>query len=72
MRYMEVARRNKHLSQHQLARLCRVDQVFVSMIERGVAMPTPDQAARFSGALGVPAEILGDEVPIAALDDVAS
>lgn len=65
MRFLELARRNKKLSQAQLAKLARVDQGFVSMIERGVALPTPDQALRFSAALEIPPEILTDEIPVA-------
>ena len=64
MRFVEVARRNKGFSQHQLARLARIDQTQVSMIERGVCLPTADQAERIAAALEIPAEILCNEVPI--------
>ena len=71
MRYLEVARRNKNFTQHQLAKLARVDQTFVSMVERGVALPTDDQRLRFAAALECDPAILTDEVPIA-VEDVAS
>jgi transcriptional regulator with XRE-family HTH domain len=65
---MEVARRNKNFTQHQLAKLARVDQAFVSMLERGVAEPTADQRLRFAAALEIDPAILTDEVPITAVD----
>ena len=68
MRYIEVARRNKNFTQHQLAKLARVDQPFISMVERGVALPTRDQALRFAAALDISPEILCDEVPITTND----
>jgi ribosome-binding protein aMBF1 (putative translation factor) len=72
MRYIELGRRDKHYTQHQLARLVRCDQAFISMLERGVAQPTPEQAARLEAALGIRAEQLCDEIPFAAVEEQTS
>jgi transcriptional regulator with XRE-family HTH domain len=50
----------------QLGDVTRIHQSFVSEIERGVGLPTPDQAQRLARALDVPVETLLQPVEIVA------
>lgn len=65
MLYLELARRQKGWSQGALANhpKVRIDRYFISMIERGLALPVPAQAERLARALGVPVEMLLQTVP---------
>lgn len=59
---IELARRNKKWTQTDLSAFARIDQTFVSSLERGNSWPTPDQRERIANALGVPADTLMEEV----------
>jgi transcriptional regulator with XRE-family HTH domain len=50
----EFGRRNLDKTQVQLSEETRIAAWFISLIERGLATPTPDQAERLSKATGVP------------------
>ena len=63
--HLEFVRRQKGLTQRQLAHEVRLDQMFISMIERGEALPVPDQANRIAAFLGIPVELLTQPVEIA-------
>lgn len=54
-RYLRALRRQKNLTQEQLAERARVHPTFISRIEGGRAMPSLDVLARLAGALGVSA-----------------
>jgi transcriptional regulator with XRE-family HTH domain len=64
MTVLEIARREKGWSQQQLGDLVRIHQTFISMIERGVGLPAPDQRVRIARALGVPPDKLLDPVTV--------
>jgi transcriptional regulator with XRE-family HTH domain len=55
---LELVRRQQDLSQAALACLTGLTQVFISMIERGVALPTPEQHQKLAEVLGVPPDRL--------------
>ncbi len=63
MLHVEFARRHKNWSQKQLGDVARIHQTFISEIERGVGLPTPDQRQRLARALDVDVETL--RVPVA-------
>jgi transcriptional regulator with XRE-family HTH domain len=65
MKYLELSRRQKRWSQQQLGEhpKVRIAQYFVSMLERGTAVPTADQLARLSRVLGVAPDMLLADVP---------
>ena len=69
MNYMELARHQKGWSQQRLAsdHQTQFDQPYISMVERGAGLPTPEQRQRIANALGIPAESLLEEVPSAAV-----
>lgn len=58
MLHIEFARRVKGWNQTQLGTVARIHQTFISEIERGVGLPTPDQQQRLARALDVPVETL--------------
>lgn len=62
VKYLEFARRQKDWSQKQLGDLVRIHQSFISQLEIGTGVPAGDQGARLSRALGVPEELLLEEV----------
>jgi transcriptional regulator with XRE-family HTH domain len=66
MTNMEAARRQKGWSQKDLGDQprVRIHQTFISMIERGIGVPMPDQLARLSRVLNVPAEQLLQPVDV--------
>lgn len=64
MLYLELARRNKKLNQADLAAVARVGQYFISDIELGKALPTPDQRARIARVLEIDPAILTEPVRI--------
>ncbi len=49
---IKVKRKEKKLSQSELAQMIGVNQTAVSQWERGATMPTLDKAARIANALG--------------------
>ena len=53
MLHLELARRNRRWTQTQLSQVTRIDQRFISTIERGEGYPTPDQLQRLATALNV-------------------
>lgn len=56
-----VLRRNKKLSQAELAKLCNVTQQHIHLIETGQKSPSLKVAAKLSTALGVTIdELLGN------------
>jgi transcriptional regulator with XRE-family HTH domain len=57
---LEAARRERGWSQKDLGEhpQIRIHQTFISMIERGVGLPVPEQLDRLSRVLNVPAEKL--------------
>jgi transcriptional regulator with XRE-family HTH domain len=63
MTYLELARRRKKWSQHQLSDLTQVQQAFISMIERGRGIPSPEERARLARALDIPEDLLLKDVP---------
>jgi transcriptional regulator with XRE-family HTH domain len=69
VRVIEFARREKGWSQLELGNLptVKISQNFISMIERGQGLPTPEQRERIARALGVPPAKLLDHVEITAL-----
>lgn len=64
MTYLEFTRRTKKITQAQLAAIVRIDSQFISMCERGVALPVPDQLARFAKALNLAPEMVMEQVPL--------
>jgi transcriptional regulator with XRE-family HTH domain len=60
---LEFVRRKRKMTQAQLATSARVGQWFVSVLECGQALPTPDQAQRLANVLGTSAESLMKEAP---------
>ena len=66
MFYIELARIQKGWSQKQLEGVVRIHQTFISEIERGVGLPTPEQRERLARALDVPIDVLLETVPKAA------
>lgn len=54
-RYLRTLRRQKDLTQEQVAERAGIHPTFVSRIEGGRAMPSLDVLARLAGALGVSA-----------------
>jgi transcriptional regulator with XRE-family HTH domain len=68
MLVLKYARLEKGWSQKDLGDLptVRIHQVFISQIERGVGLPTPDQRQRLAKALGVAPERLLDPVELTA------
>jgi transcriptional regulator with XRE-family HTH domain len=62
--YSEFRRRENRWSQKELARRARIDQSFISQIERGTGIPTPDQAQRLARELGLPPALLLKTVSI--------
>jgi transcriptional regulator with XRE-family HTH domain len=66
MTVLEFTRRDRKWSQKDLGDLpsVRIHQVFISQIERGVGIPTPDQRVRLARALGVAPERLLDPVVV--------
>ena len=65
MTYLELARRQRKWSQEDLGHhpKIRIHQNWISAFERGVGIPTADQAERLSGLLGIPAHKLIAKVP---------
>ncbi len=61
---LEFARRRKGWTQRQLGDLVRIHQTFISMIERGAALPTADQADRIARALDVDPETLTQQIRV--------
>jgi transcriptional regulator with XRE-family HTH domain len=62
MLVIEVARRQKGLTQQQLGDQTRIHQTFISQIERGYGLPSSDQRMRLAYVLSVdPAKLL-DEI----------
>ena len=59
---LEFARRQKKLSQNDLSAKTRIAAHFISLVENGRGLPTEDQAQRLATALGVPVEILLQQV----------
>ena len=72
MVYLEFARRNRRISQKQLAALTHIRQSDLSQMERRSLRPTPVQAERLSRVLDVSVELLTREVRIARPDADAS
>ena len=62
---IELARRLKGWSQGDLGShpKVRIDRGFIGLIERGQALPIPEQAERIAKALDVPVERLLEPVP---------
>ena len=58
MTFLEFQRRERGLSQRELGRRTRIEQSFISQIERGTGIPVPDQAQRLARELGLPVELL--------------
>jgi transcriptional regulator with XRE-family HTH domain len=56
--FLEFRRRERGLSQRELSRRTRLEQSFISQIERGTGIPTPDQAQRLARELGLPPDLL--------------
>jgi transcriptional regulator with XRE-family HTH domain len=58
--HCEARRRELRLTQRQLGDhpAVRIHQSLISMIERGDAWPTPEQAARIATVLGVAPDVL--------------
>ena len=71
MLYLEFARRHKKMSQQALGihPLVRLDHAFIGQIERGNALPTPDQAARLAHVLGISVDLLTQEAPLPPLPE---
>ena len=63
MLILEVARRQKRLTQNDLSMTTRVSSHFISLIENGRGIPTSDQAERLATALGVSADTRLQPVP---------
>jgi transcriptional regulator with XRE-family HTH domain len=51
---LEYRRREKRWTQEQVGQLARIGQSFISLIEQGRFIPTPDQLARLGRALDIP------------------
>ena len=70
MLYLELARRQKGWSQGDLGDhpKVRIHRNFISMIERGLGLPVPDQVARLARALDIPVEMLLQPVPVVPKD----
>jgi transcriptional regulator with XRE-family HTH domain len=49
---VEFVRRSKGLNQTQLGQLAKIGQAYISLLEMGRFIPTPDQLARIARALG--------------------
>jgi transcriptional regulator with XRE-family HTH domain len=62
--YLELARRQRGWTQKELGDhpRVRVHQTLISMIERGDALPVPDQLDRLAKALDLPATKLLERV----------
>ncbi len=65
MLYLELARRQKGWSQGDLGDhpKVRIPRNFISMIERGIGLPVPEQAERIAKVLGIPTARLLKVVP---------
>lgn len=65
MLFLELARRQRGWSQRRLGDHpnVRIDRNFISLVERGLALPIPTQAERLARALGVAPARLLEEVP---------
>jgi len=61
--FIEFARRQKRWTQKDLGDACRIHQHFISMIERGIGLPVPDQLARLARELDLPPEKVLQPVP---------
>jgi transcriptional regulator with XRE-family HTH domain len=63
---MEARRRELRLTQKQVGDhpAVRISQDFLSRIERGEGLPTPEQAARIAKVLGIAPELLTKPVEI--------
>jgi transcriptional regulator with XRE-family HTH domain len=63
--YLELARRQKGWSQRELGEhpKVKIDRAFISLIERGMGLPVPAQAARLAAVLDVPVDLLLQHVP---------
>jgi len=59
---IELARRTRGWQQWRLGQITRIHQSFISLIEKGQGIPTPDQAARLADALGLDPEHLLDVI----------
>lgn len=70
---MELARRSNGLSQKDLARDpgVKIHHTFISLLERGQGIPTPDQAARLARRLGLDPDDLLKPVFADAVPEVA-
>jgi transcriptional regulator with XRE-family HTH domain len=68
LRHLELGRRDKRLSLQAVGEhpQVRMDPNFISLIERGMGIPTADQCERLAEFLGVPADTLLDPVPVVA------
>jgi len=61
---LKKLRKERHISQHELARLARVPQSAISMIETGKSEPKIATVKKLASALGVHILVLlGEEVP---------
>jgi transcriptional regulator with XRE-family HTH domain len=56
--HLEFARRNKRWTLYQLSQAVRISHEFISLTEKGQGIPDPDQLARLSRVLEVPADLL--------------
>lgn len=67
MTRLKHARRQRGHSQHRLARQTGLTQPALSLIERGILIPTPQQLERLADALDVPpADLLKEVVEVRA------
>ena len=60
LRRRQIGWTQKELGDHPAV---RIHQTFISQIERGTGLPTPEQRARLARVLDIPPEKLLDEVP---------
>ena len=69
MTCLELARRVRGWTQRELGEhpKVRIHQSFISQLERGAGLPSPDQRQRLARALGVPPDNLLDPVSEARL-----
>ncbi len=71
MFYLEVARRDRGWSQVQLSQATRIHQSFISLLELGKGVPSPDQLERLAHALDLPPEMVLKTVPLGEVAPVA-
>ena len=65
---LKAARKEKGLSQEQLALSCDLDRTFISLLERGLRQPSLTSIIALSEALDKPADLLV-KLSIQKLDD---